>query len=261
VVLQAFIDDSYNPDGVFVLGGYIATAEAWASFSKAWEELLPYGTLTRRGKYHFKMAEMAMNAARMARVSAFYRVIEAHILGYVSCKIDISDLNDIHLRLRVGSLPLLKWGMLRSPYYVAFRGLLDMFHRHRDKMTAAIPLDEKIDFYFDNQSEKGALIATWDRYMMDRPEDVRKHFGATPRFEDDEDFLPLQAADFWAWWVRKWYTEGTPEKIDRCDFGVFRGGEKSLLRMKISFNRVQLSEAIRSMLRTGLGPNVPIYEI
>jgi hypothetical protein len=33
MVLQAFIDDSYTPNGVFVLGGYVASAEAWAELS------------------------------------------------------------------------------------------------------------------------------------------------------------------------------------------------------------------------------------
>ena len=42
-IIQAYVDDSGNsPDGgknpVFVLGGYIATADMWTAFSDAWEK-------------------------------------------------------------------------------------------------------------------------------------------------------------------------------------------------------------------------------
>lgn len=29
-----------------------------------------------------------------------------------------------------------------------------------------------------------------------------------PRFEDDSEFIPLQAADFWAWWNSHWLDTG-----------------------------------------------------
>ena len=60
VVLQAFIDDSYDDD-VFVLAGYIASEEAWANFAKDWEDLLQWGTLKSDGQRHFKMSEMAQS--------------------------------------------------------------------------------------------------------------------------------------------------------------------------------------------------------
>ena len=55
MVLQAFIDDSYKSDGVYVLAGFVATAEAWANFARDWEELLPLGVRDRDGKFHFKL--------------------------------------------------------------------------------------------------------------------------------------------------------------------------------------------------------------
>jgi hypothetical protein len=65
---QAFVDDSYTPNGEFVLGGHIATAKHWAEFSKEWEALLPLGTLSNENAYHFKMAEMAQTPERISRV-------------------------------------------------------------------------------------------------------------------------------------------------------------------------------------------------
>jgi hypothetical protein len=258
LVLQAFVDYSYNPNGVFVLAGYIASAEAWADFSKEWEAMLPFGTLNQRNRYHFKMAEMAMTDERMERVPAFFRIIENHILGYVSCKIDISELRNIRFRLQVPGT-VIDWGMFGNPYLVAFRCLLDMFHLHRAKMQ--LLSNEKIDFYFDNQSEKGVIISMWDDYIARRPDETRQYYGATPRFEDDEEFLPLQAADFWAWWVRKWYAEGVPERIRSCDFGRFKAKRKrKLSKMWISFNQDQLVTTMKRILRSEIGPDRPIYE-
>jgi hypothetical protein len=81
-MLQAFIDESVDPAGVFVLAGYIASTESWMAFSREWEKLLrPFGTVREDGRYHFKMHEMAANPERMARVPIFFRVIEDHVLG------------------------------------------------------------------------------------------------------------------------------------------------------------------------------------
>jgi hypothetical protein len=65
-------------------------------------------------------------------------------------------------------------------------------------------IEEPIDFIFDNQNEKTAILNGWDLYRASAPERIHKLLGAMPRFEDDEQFLPLQAADMLAWWCRKW---------------------------------------------------------
>ncbi len=78
MVLQADIDESYEGGGLFVLGGYVSTTEAWEEFSREWEELLPrFGIFDEIG-YHFKMSEMARLNERLTKVPAFYRVIEKH---------------------------------------------------------------------------------------------------------------------------------------------------------------------------------------
>lgn len=260
VVLQAFIDESYDKDGVFVLGGYIATAEAWENFSREWEEMLPHALQDKKGRYHFKMREMATNPDRMERVPWFFRIIEKHVLGFVSAKIDMSDLKRAVSRIRVPGVEI-DWGKYANPYFVTFRCLMDMFHIHRPQMAEAIPLDEKIDFYFDNHVEVAAIDAMWSNYLKERPDEVRQYYGANPVFRDDKEFLPLQAADFWAWWVRKWYAEGSPEKVQRPDFGTFQlqGGRK-FLRVDISFNEDQLATVLKRILRTEIGPDKPIFD-
>ncbi|MEO7221369.1 MAG: DUF3800 domain-containing protein [Devosia sp.] len=206
--LQAYIDDS-RKDEWFVLGGHIASAESWATFSREWEQLLPtHGTLAGNGQYHIKMTEMAMNDERMARVPAFYRVIEKHVICSISIAFKSTDLANAQSRIRVAGYENVEWGILSNPFRMAFRVLMDMFHSHREQLVnVKLPTDEKVDFYFDNQSEKGDILATWDTYLSRRAH-LRDRFGAPPKFEDDKDFLPLQSADLWAWWVRYWNSTG-----------------------------------------------------
>jgi hypothetical protein len=261
MVLQAFIDDSYAPDGTFVLGGHIASAETWAKFSRDWEEMLPFGIRRGDGRFHFKMAEMAANPERMARVPGFFRIIEKHVLCSISCKINTADLRRARNRLYLSSRPI-EWGIVENSYLVTFRGLLDTFHTHKAKFLEGIaPVEEKVDFIFDNQAEKKGILATWDEYVTNRPEVSKGTYGATPRFEDDLDFLPLQAADFWALWVRKWYEEGNPQKIGSCDFGTWKAIRSPYPRFDIFFTDDELFAVLARTVRDHIGPHEIIYDV
>lgn len=259
MVLQAFIDESYTAYGTFVMGGYIASAEAWSKFAKEWEELLPFGTLAKNNKHHFKMSEMAVNSERMGRIPAFYRVIERHLPLSLSCRISMPELERAKARVWVENLNI-DWGFADNPYSMAFRCLVDMFHNNREAMKAVIPLDQVVDFIFDNRTEKAAILASWDDYLAARPDNIREFYGATPRFEDDQKFLPLQAADFWAWWVREWYEAGTPEKIETQDFGGWKAAREPV-GMAISVNEDELVEFFISTVRKMIEPGRPIYDV
>jgi hypothetical protein len=258
MVFQAAIDDSVADGATFVYGGYIATAEVWAKVALDWEKLLP---LTYRnkttGNHRFKMAEMAPR--RMNDVPAFYAIIEKYDLLRLYCQFDISDLKRAQDRIWVEDLNL-NWGWTANPHALGFRLLMDMFHNNRALLDKVIPCGEKVDFYFDKRGEKKAIDEMWEDYLRERPEEVRKYYSeAGPKFEDDEEFLPLQAADFFAWWVRKWIHGGTPEKIGIEDFGPWKAS-KSPRGMAISFGEDELVEALISLMVTRLGPYRPIFD-
>ena len=253
---QALIDDSYTKEE-FVLGGHIATAENWVQFSKDWEELLPFGTRAKNGAFHFKMKEMAGNPERMARVEVFYRVIENYVSASISCRINQIEFAQAYERAQSfafrmnWSVDFAKW---KNPYYFLFRGLMDRFHDHRELIKPAIPLEEQVDFIFDNQAEKSFILAAWDEIVANRPEEFHKYYGATPRFEDDQKFLPLQAADLWAWWVREWYEEDSapvPDKMRILEFGKWRG-KKPRHNIAISYTEDQIVDSMQSMMFANL---------
>jgi uncharacterized protein DUF3800 len=261
MVMQAYIDDSAEEGGVFVLAGYIANAESWVKFSGIWDKMLPtFGTPRPDGRYHFKMNEMANRPDGIAKSEPFFRVIEDHVLGWLSVSIDQSELRSAIARIHIPGEIIEYWNAYTNPWYITFRLLLDSFHIDRPKFEEALH-DEKIDFYFDNGVDKKIVFATWDNYIKSRPDEVKKYYGSVPRFEDDMEFLPLQAADFLAWWVRKWRHEGTPEKIYECDFGKFRprSGNKFLQLVAIA-REDDLIRNLVEIVRRQVGPRPAIID-
>jgi hypothetical protein len=252
---QAFMDESESKDE-FVLGGYIQTAETWAKFAQDWERILPFGTVAKNGKRHFKMSEMAYYG-KMSDVQKFYSVIDKHNLVPVAFRLNMDAFRNAHEQMRDLAKNMnwsINWGLWSNIYYFTFRSFLDNFHMHRNVFEDAIPLTEKVDFYFDDRSESTPIMAAWTEIRDKMPEATEKYFGANPRFENDQEFLGLQAADLWSWWVRRWYeeeaTEGTdrPEKMTNFDFGEWRGQKRKAIMFSADERqlfdaRIQLASA------------------
>jgi hypothetical protein len=233
---QAFLDESAPKDASsgdveFVLAGHIATADAWEEFSEEWRELLPLGTRASNGNFHFKMAEMARTPESRDRVRHFYAVIEKYVLTSISVRVNLEYFARAHERLemagRFHNWPPIPQRLWKNPYFYAFRGLLDKFHE--SMFGGVVPMDEKVEFIFDDKSEKNPILKGWDSYILNRDESVREHYRSPPRFENDQEFLPLQAADLWAWQVRQWYEEDSiahPPKMEAFDFGKWHGKQR-----------------------------------
>jgi hypothetical protein len=230
LVFQAFMDESVGVDGEFILAGHIATAQAWARFSVEWEKMLTMGVMLPDGTYDFKMSEMAKSSERMERVGGFIRIMEKHAPLSLSQRINTGELARAIDRVHAPGLDL-DWGPWANPYVVAYRFLMDAFHKVRTRLDFGLPSGATVDFYFDERSEKKVIRAAWDEYLERREPEVRALYGNEPRFEDDRKFLPLQAADLYAWWVRKWWSDGCP--AGSPNFGQWekkrRGGQEVVL--------------------------------
>jgi hypothetical protein len=94
---------------------------------------------------------------------------------------------------------------MRNTWTVAFRTFMDSLYFGRNGL--GLPKGEKLHFIFDERSEKSVIIARWNEYVGGLPE-AESFFGGPPRFENDREFLPLQAADLWAWWARNMKEDG-----------------------------------------------------
>jgi Protein of unknown function (DUF3800) len=252
IQLKAFIDDSYRKDGVYVLGGYIASAAAWAKLAKDWEELLPlFGRRKSNGKYHFKMSEMARH---IDHVVPFHHVIERHIGVSLAFQMRLDDLDRARRRIIIEGTHLV-WQL--NPFKFAFRELLKHFHlarveENKELLERRLPLESPVDFYFDKESSSSEIIGVWERFVATRPENIRHLYGSMPRFEDDEVFLPLQAADFWAWWVRKGAEDGNLQQIANADFGFWKG-RNNIMAIVIRASEDQLVQSIITALQAEYG--------
>lgn len=251
---QAFMDESQSSEE-FVLAGYVATAETWAKFALDWEQLLRFGTIAKNGKRHFKMSEMAYQG-KMEDVPKFYAVIDKYGFVPVSFRINMDAYRNAQEKMRSLALQMnwtINWGLWGNLYYFSFREFLHNFHIQRPLIEDAIPLTEKVDFYFDDRSESAPIMAAWSEIRRQFPEEVSKYFGANPRFEDDQEFLGLQAADLWAWWVRRWHEEDNSEKPDRMrdyDFDGWRG--KFRKRLHFNAEEHQIFDAFKSIAMENL---------
>lgn len=204
--VQAFVDDSKSERDppFFVLGGYVATAQTWTDFSTKWQQALE---MRPRIKY-FKLREAvrgigefygASEALRQERIGVMRGVIELfHISGF-SISFRLDHLTATHADLN-------KYWL--NPYYTAVTCLMPELARGLEELEMP---RERLDIVFDNQDmEKTEVLRAWE-HLRDRaktstklvPPDILSHLLVnSPRWDDDKDVLPLQAADMQATWVR-----------------------------------------------------------
>jgi hypothetical protein len=182
---------------VFVLGGYIASNEAWALLSDEWRLLLE-----REPRLDsFKMSYMAQTDARMKRAEEFYRIIEKNVAGYVACVIYTDEM--LKAESSITWPPnYINQHVARNPYFSAFHSIFRNLIEHQHELG----IEEQIQLVFDTQSEMEIALASHDYLILSTPPKLH-HLLSTPRFEDDKTTPPLQAADLYAWWVRKWAIE------------------------------------------------------
>jgi hypothetical protein len=251
MVWQAFIDESERNDNqsdYFVIGGCISTSDRWANFAKEWNELLPrFGRVDSKGRY-FHMTEMPS----MHDVAAFYRVMERNIPVYISARFRKSDFRNAISRIYTSNA-ISEWDI--NYYFTAFRCLMDKFHleRNNDTIKKVIPVNERVEFIFDQNSNESIINKCWDEYLDNRDIAVRDFYADNVRFEDDRLCLPLQAADFWAWWVRHWAENDQKDRIlvhEFGDFGKKSGFEKLII--DISFDEEQFIPTLKRMAQRQL---------
>lgn len=218
-VLQIYADESEAEDGTFVLAGYLSTAEKWAAFSAEWEIALPKGTLNQAGKYHFKMSEMCATAERRDRIPYFLRIIEDYVMCAISVTVRKSDMQLALDKTLVighsGEVMEVEGPRAVNPYALAFSVFLQCVAENRNGWLSDSSSDTagKFDLMFDYRLEKRKIISSWDSFLENNPQ-LEGVFNSHPRFEDDTEFLPIQAADLLAWCVRR-------AKLDSAYIGNF----------------------------------------
>lgn len=196
LVLRAFIDDSgtggKKAAPVFVLAGYIATIEKWAVFSEDWKPLLDRYGLTR-----FKMSEANsrwLSRGEIEPVEQFYRVIERHVSAEARIVVPYKAYDSALARL-----PFC-FEERASIYLLAFTHLFNFIAMNRRNLGVS----GRVDLIFDKGTfPKDLIDRDWELLLSVVSDDAKEMLGNPPMFRSDDEELPLQAADFLAWWVLK----------------------------------------------------------
>lgn len=100
--------------------------------------------------------------------------------------------------------------------------------------------DTAVKWVFDEQGKLGDMtVAWWKRFKKASRADIRPLIGSPPSFEDDKQFLPLQAADLYAGALRRNLRDNTHVYLPKRPELVGLEGIQSIER---TFDPALLSE-------------------
>lgn len=202
MALEAYIDDAGRGHRrVFCLAGFLAQAERWGSFVESWQALLdhPSETPERAALAYFKTHEAMSLTTQFAgwetaERDAFLGRAVAILTEMAPTRLAISIPVKHYKRIVAGRIAK----GADTPYQLAFWSILSgfMFGIGGPALTP-----EPIDFIFDNQTGRDRREAEQGYILFRRmaPLAWRQYLPSRPKFEDDKQFLPLQAADLLAW--------------------------------------------------------------
>jgi hypothetical protein len=195
-MLKVFADDSGSGGDSkwFVLGGYLASAEAWIAFEPQWSAALADG----RPIEYFKASEAESRKGqfegfsvdeRNAKIDTLIAVIVKHARQAVYVRVRQEHYDEIIK----GSVPP-AWD---SPYYYLFMTLMTCCTAVERQYGSGSP----IRFIFDTHQ----TLASRSENMYSKLRNIPQFAGSVSgvQFEDEKQFLPLQSADLLAWQVRR----------------------------------------------------------
>lgn len=196
--MQAFIDESGSKgDTAFVLAGLIGTSEQWADFSDNWRMALA----ETPSMQYFKMQEAATLKGQFGGFKAGERdkklkrliaVLNNYKLDFISVSLDMTAFYEVM------SEHMPKPG--NNPYFVGFHQIIAAvgFHLLERNHT------EKFEIIFDENVIFGPRAKKWYPLVRDVAlPDLSELLPAQPTFENDHEHMPLQAADLFAWLIRR----------------------------------------------------------
>ena len=197
-MLQAYIDDSgtKNSSDAFVLAGFVTEFEGWEKFSEEWKALRG-----RRGPLKMQKEKKRWQIdQRNDWISQHVRLIRRYAKYRIESAVSIQDYEDV---MR-GKVPLI----VDSCYFFAFHRLISRVCEGLEKRG----MTQQMDFFFDEQLKFGPEARKWFCMAKDLvPPSRRNILPPEPIFRKDEEFQPLQAADMFAWLVRRSHNEGPGE--------------------------------------------------
>jgi hypothetical protein len=157
-----------------------------------------------------------------------YFTLKKFVQGAITMVVPIEPLKRIAL---ASGLP-----EYSNPYMWVIKGIINLTAQYQREWGAKQP----IDFIFDSRGEENYVRDAWEFYIETIPYSERSISGHKPIFEDDENTLPLQAADMWAWWSRrKWLEKRT---VQHDEFPIPWGQLNDLPSMAFEWTEADIQQ-------------------
>ena len=224
IVFDVWIDDS-GKEGppAYLLAGYVERPNQWMGFADDWRAVL-----NKPPRLEYFKAEEAFSRReqfagwneddRDRRVLELVAVIRKYRLTAIRSRIPVADFDRIVKQNR---------GPFKNPCYFGVMaimiGLATEMREH--------PEIEGFDIFIDEDVVRpGDLKRAYQIFMAKVSERERAIFPREPVFRDDKKFLPLQAADLFAWHARREYREAIEgRKLETPVWSALRDAHVHLL--------------------------------
>jgi hypothetical protein len=202
--LQAVVDDSgKGVKPVYVLAGFVLSAYQWIVFAEHWQAILDAAPKIP----YFKMHEAWHLSEQFSRFSTQQR--DEKVTKFVSLIIEYRPLalkevihHSMYDRVFKGKIAP---GM-DYPYLLPCSNIVGTLARYQ--YNNEWHPNDPVDFIFDEQGKESDKVQrVWSYGLQFVPLVLKPLIGGKPINRNDKDFLPLQAADLFAWHVRRFYEE------------------------------------------------------
>jgi hypothetical protein len=245
-MLVSYVDDSGSegPEAkVFTLAGFIASFEKWNEFTDEWTSLCQKEPKTEDFKmkvaerlkgsntYWGTGTEQELLERRDSKVMALTEVI----CKYAQYRISASMAWENYERFARNQVPK----NIDNPYIFLFWQLIAT-------ILQAGEIKEEIEFIFDEQGGWGSRACDWyETIIPTLPSGAASLIAGQPLFRTDKKYIPLKAADLYAWHIRRHIAEHSQqnpkrqplhriESIHNINANIYRN---NLIRIVMEINR------------------------
>ena len=226
-MLTVYLDESGTADSpMLVLAGYMADASKWTRFQREWRKILlefqiPYFHMNECA--HFRGPFEGWTESRRKDLLGRLAFTITTTAGWsLSCSIPMKDYNEV--------VPEWMRKRLVNPYFFCVWACFPIVFRcYRGGKISG----ERIDFVFDHKAGAAGEARKILQFQRGAPlltEDEKKALGSV-RFDDDCKVLPLQAADYLAYEVRKYRQGWTRQSL--LAINDVRGAHEHLARDRL----------------------------
>ncbi|MBD0416256.1 DUF3800 domain-containing protein [Oryzicola mucosus] len=180
--IHVFADESENGRH-FLMAALAAHESEWARFSRKWKFYLERFGIDPA----FKMSRDGHKDRDpgWVKTQALYRLIEKHVRVVFLCVVDIEALRRLTRESKANK-------GLAKPYDLA---------SHRVHFWAAKKFPGRSRLFLDSTTHDKVIRRVWRNIELNNIPTG----GSLPEMVKDEDYMPIQGADLFAWWAFKWW--------------------------------------------------------